>query len=190
MKTCLSLLVATVVLQESLAFVPSTIQSVSQQHRLEDSALFLTTSDDESRRRLLLQGSAAALALLASSPAHARLESVDRPDLLPKESGLNVIQTEKFLTTGQAKRLNELLTSLEKDTGYRLRVLCQAYPNTPGLAIRDVSGRADSVCRECLLRPDRTHRSSRSTGTSERKAKRMTSTLCWWSISLVAAETS
>jgi len=60
-----------------------------------------------------------------SSPAWARLEAVNRPDLLPKESGLNVIQTEKFLTTGQAKRMNELLAALERDTGFRLRVLCQ-----------------------------------------------------------------
>ena len=33
--------------------------------------------------------------------------------------------------------MNDLLTKLEKDTGYRVRVLCQAYPRTPGLAIRD-----------------------------------------------------
>lgn len=69
--------------------------------------------------------------------ASARLESVDRPDLLPKEPGRNVIQTEKFLTSGQVKRMDELLSALERDTGFRLRVLCQAYPNTPGLAIRD-----------------------------------------------------
>jgi hypothetical protein len=69
--------------------------------------------------------------------ANARLESVNRPDLLPKETGLNVIQTEPFLTSGQARRMNSLLTSLERDTGYRVRVLCQNYPNTPGLAIRD-----------------------------------------------------
>lgn len=77
--------------------------------------------------------------LLVSAPhaASARLESVNRPDLLPKETGLNVIQTEKFLTTGQAKRLNDLLVALERDTGFRVRVLCQSYPNTPGLAIRD-----------------------------------------------------
>lgn len=50
---------------------------------------------------------------------------------------MNVIQTEKFLTAGQARRMNDLLTALERDTGYRVRVLCQNYPNTPGLAIRD-----------------------------------------------------
>jgi hypothetical protein len=69
--------------------------------------------------------------------ASARLESVNRPDLLPQGKGLNVIQTEKFLTTGQVRRLNDMLVSLEKDTGFRVRVLCQNYPNTPGLAIRD-----------------------------------------------------
>jgi len=71
------------------------------------------------------------------SPASARLDPVNRPDLLPKEPGLNVIQIEKFLTTGQAKRLDNLLSALERDTGFRVRVLCQAYPNTPGLAIKD-----------------------------------------------------
>jgi hypothetical protein len=65
------------------------------------------------------------------------LESVNRPELLPKENGLNVIQIEKFLTSGQARRMNDLLGSLERDTGFRVRVLCQNYPNTPGLAIRD-----------------------------------------------------
>merc|ERR1712232_956667 len=53
------------------------------------------------------------------------------------EQGMNVIQVEKFLTSGQAKRLDNLLSSLERDTGFRVRVLCQRYPNTPGLAIRD-----------------------------------------------------
>lgn len=60
-----------------------------------------------------------------------------RPDLLPSEPGLNVIQIEKFLTTGQARRMDQLVSKLEKDTGFRVRVLCQNYPNTPGLAIRD-----------------------------------------------------
>mmetsp|Transcript_4973 Transcript_4973/g.11048 ORF Transcript_4973/g.11048 Transcript_4973/m.11048 type:complete len:237 (-) Transcript_4973:292-1002(-) len=76
-------------------------------------------------------------AVVAPQMATARLEAVDRADLLPSEPGLNVIQTEKFLTAGQAKRLDKLMANLEKDTGFRLRVLCQNYPNTPGLAIRD-----------------------------------------------------
>jgi hypothetical protein len=85
-----------------------------------------------SRRQAFAAG-ATVLATTASLPAQARLDAVDRPDLLPKEPNLNVIQTEKFLTTGQAKRLNDLLKALERDTGFRLRVLCQSYPNTPGL---------------------------------------------------------
>jgi TPM domain len=98
-----------------------------------------------SRRKVLLQhlfgfGGIATTTLLmppSSYPASARLESVDQPNLLPTEKGLNVIQTEKFLTSGQAKRMDQLLSALERDTGWRVRVLCQAYPNTPGLAIRD-----------------------------------------------------
>lgn len=102
------------------------------------------SNDDTISRRSLLVSSvtgvlatAAAAAVVAPLPAQARLEAVNRPDLLPSQAGLNVIQTEKFLTTGQAKRMNDLLTNLERDTGFRVRVLCQNYPNTPGLAIRD-----------------------------------------------------
>lgn len=97
---------------------------------------------EPSRRTIISSafvGSLVTLGGLGASPrdASARLESVNRPDLLPSEKGLNVIQVEKFLTSGQAKRMNEILSNLEKDTGYRVRVLCQRYPNTPGLAIRD-----------------------------------------------------
>jgi len=69
--------------------------------------------------------------------AQARLDPVDKPQLLPSEKGLNVIQTEKFLTSGEAKRMDAKLAKLEKDTGWRVRVLCQSYPMTPGLAIRE-----------------------------------------------------
>ena len=57
--------------------------------------------------------------------SEARLDPVNRPDLLPSESGVNVIQVEKFLTSGQVKRMENLISKLEKDTGFRLRVLCQ-----------------------------------------------------------------
>ena len=33
--------------------------------------------------------------------------------------------------------MDTMLANLEKDTGFRVRVLCQACPNTPGLAVRD-----------------------------------------------------
>ena len=96
-------------------------------------------TSSELSRRSVLSKALLPVVLPAFYPqtASARLESVDRPDLLPSEAGLNVIQTEKFLTTGQARRMNELLTNLERDTGFRVRVLCQNYPNTPGLAIRE-----------------------------------------------------
>lgn len=96
-----------------------------------------------SRRNVVLGGGttsmmiASSVLLIPTLPAMARLESIDKPNLLPKEKGLNIIQTEKFLTSGQVKRLEQLLSSLEHDTGYRVRILCQAYPNTPGLAIRE-----------------------------------------------------
>ena len=70
-------------------------------------------------------------------PSNARLDPVDNPSLLPTTPNEVVIQTEKFLTSGQVKRMTDLIVNLEKDTGFRLRVLCQNYPNTPGLAIRD-----------------------------------------------------
>jgi hypothetical protein len=91
------------------------------------------------RRDLLASAVATAVCttFLSPSPASARLDSVNRPDLLPSETGLHVIQTEKFLTSGQARRMDQLLAKLESDTGFRVYVLCQNYPNTPGLAIRD-----------------------------------------------------
>lgn len=91
------------------------------------------------RRNLMTSSLLLATVSQMSSPkaANARLDPVNRPDLLPKESGLNVIQVEKFLTGGQERRMNDILAALERDTGFRVRVLCQAYPQTPGLAIRD-----------------------------------------------------
>lgn len=93
------------------------------------------------RRSMLVGalGSATGIMTTTMQPpaAQARPESINRPDLLPKEPGLNVLQIEKFLTSGQASRMDRLLAALERDTGFRVRVLCQAYPYTPGLAIRD-----------------------------------------------------
>ena len=139
--------------------------------------------DDNSsstRRRMFIGGihlATAAATALIPIPAMARLESVNRPDLLPSEPDLKVIQIEKFLTTGQAKRMNELLTALERDTQFRVRVLCQAYPMTPGLAMYVLARAADSGCPRCLLlihSVAQLHTTAATTGISEKKARKTT----------------
>ena len=103
----------------------------------------MKNSQSETSRRSILStatkalSTAALLSIATPAPSYARLEAVNKPELLPSESDAVVIQTTKFLTSGQVKRMSDLIRSLEKDTGFRLRVLCQNYPNTPGLAIRD-----------------------------------------------------
>ncbi|GAX81128.1 hypothetical protein CEUSTIGMA_g8562.t1 [Chlamydomonas eustigma] len=68
--------------------------------------------------------------------ATARPEGVNRPDLLPKEF-TTVIDVAGFLTPSEENRIKAEVESLERDTGYKLRVLAQNYPETPGLAVRD-----------------------------------------------------
>ncbi|XP_019443073.1 PREDICTED: thylakoid lumenal 15.0 kDa protein 2, chloroplastic isoform X2 [Lupinus angustifolius] len=61
---------------------------------------------------------------------------VNKPELLPQEF-TTVIDVAGFLSDGQEKRLTQEIIDLEKDTGFKLRVLAQNYPDTPGLAIKD-----------------------------------------------------
>ncbi|GFP90780.1 thylakoid lumenal 15.0 kDa protein 2 chloroplastic [Phtheirospermum japonicum] len=61
---------------------------------------------------------------------------VNKPEMLPKEF-TTVIDVAGFLSDGQEKRIAREIANLEKDTGYKLRVLAQNYPDTPGLAIKD-----------------------------------------------------
>ncbi|KAK4272859.1 hypothetical protein QN277_021357 [Acacia crassicarpa] len=67
--------------------------------------------------------------------AEAKL-GVNKPELLPKEFS-TVIDVAGFLSDGQEKRLAQEIASVEKDTGFKLRVLAQNYPETPGLAVKD-----------------------------------------------------
>ena len=71
--------------------------------------------------------------------AEARLEGVNKPELLPKQY-TPLIDVADFLTSGEEQRVVKTLERLERDTGVKLRVLCQNYPETPGLAIKDFWG--------------------------------------------------
>ncbi|XP_055809223.1 thylakoid lumenal 15.0 kDa protein 2, chloroplastic [Solanum dulcamara] len=84
----------------------------------------------------LLSGSLAfCLSLTGVGIAEGKV-GVNKPELLPKEF-TPVIDVAGFLSDGQEKRLAQEITDIEKDTGYKLRVLAQNYPDTPGLAIKD-----------------------------------------------------
>ncbi|KAH7285397.1 hypothetical protein KP509_33G026500 [Ceratopteris richardii] len=76
------------------------------------------------------------IALTGIGNAQARPEGVNKPELLPK-TFTPVIDVAGFLSEGQEGRIAKVLMDLEADTGYKLRVLAQNYPNTPGLAVRD-----------------------------------------------------
>ncbi|KAL2933262.1 Thylakoid lumenal 15.0 kDa protein 2 chloroplastic [Bienertia sinuspersici] len=78
-----------------------------------------------------------ALSLSFSGVGYAEAKTgVNKPELLPKEYTA-VIDVAGFLSAGQEKRLAEEIAELERDTGYKLRILAQNYPDTPGLAIKD-----------------------------------------------------
>ena len=83
--------------------------------------------------------------LVFAQIAGARPEGVNRPDLLPKEANVPLIDVANFLSKGQEKKVVADLADLEKRTGYKLRVLCQSYPNTPGLAIKEYWGVDDNT---------------------------------------------
>ena len=89
-------------------------------------------------RRSAGQRIAAAVASLTPFAVVARPEGVNKPELLPSGPVRNVIDVKvNFLTPGEQKRIEKLTQQIEKTSGFKLRVLCQSYPETPGLAIKD-----------------------------------------------------
>ncbi|CEM00177.1 unnamed protein product [Vitrella brassicaformis CCMP3155] len=104
------------------------------------------------RRHLFDLKTAAALsavggALLGGSSGAdaARREGVNKPELLPTGDKVNVIDLAGFLTSGEERRLERLTKEMESATGIKLRILCQDYPQTPGLAIKDYWGVDDKT---------------------------------------------
>lgn len=86
----------------------------------------------------------AAVSILATS-AQARPAGVNRPELLPQGDFTTVIDVAGFLTPSEERRIQSEVESLERDTGFKLRVLAQNYPETPGLAIREYWGIDDNT---------------------------------------------
>ena len=107
-----SVLVTLLVVSTS-SFVPSpslpstqTSTSLSSTNKnYDENDITSPTSSSFSRRSAIysLAGLTVSPLFLPISPASARLEGVNKPELLPSEKGLNVIQVEKFLTKGQGK---------------------------------------------------------------------------------------
>ncbi|XP_077220405.1 thylakoid lumen 15.0 kDa protein isoform X2 [Tasmannia lanceolata] len=92
-------------------------------------------SDFRSKSLRFALSGALALGLSLTGSADAKV-GVNKLELLPKEFS-PVIDVAGFLSAGQESRLIQEITNLEKDTGFKLRVLAQNYPDTPGLAVKD-----------------------------------------------------
>ncbi|KAM0945058.1 putative TPM domain-containing protein [Dioscorea sansibarensis] len=96
-----------------------------------------TLSDFSSQSLKFVLSGALALGISMSGLGSVEAKvGVNKPELLPKEFS-TVIDVAGFLSAGQENRIQEEIDNLEKDTGFKLRVLAQNYPDTPGLAIKD-----------------------------------------------------
>ncbi|KAK4799364.1 hypothetical protein SAY86_024729 [Trapa natans] len=106
------------------------------QSRLPNFSSLLSACRSKSINFLLSGALAFGLALAGVEDAEAAKTGVNKPELLPKEF-TPVIDVAGFLSDGQERRIAEEIASIERDTGFKLRILAQNYPDTPGLAIKD-----------------------------------------------------
>lgn len=69
-------------------------------------------------RRDLLWTTLLASPMVLPGPVYARPEGVNKPQLLPAYQ-TNVIDLQRFLTSGQVKAMDKQLAELEKATGFK-----------------------------------------------------------------------
>jgi hypothetical protein len=81
------------------------------------------------------------LVLLAAWGVMPAAQAYNNPELLPDEP-TSIIDLAKSLTDVQEELLNNRLSQLEQETGWKLRVLTQ-YDRTPGRAVKDFWGLDD-----------------------------------------------
>jgi hypothetical protein len=82
--------------------------------------------------------------------SYARPEGVNRPDLLPKEKS-SVIDVANFLTKGQEKKVVSSIDTLQKSTGYKLRVLCQRWVQAYALINKTLGSSFPTPCFSSLI---------------------------------------
>ena len=124
------------------------IQSKSSliSHSVTSTRLTATISESTSWQKINQIAKVTLLSVAAFAQiANARPAGVDRPELLPKEQNVPLIDVANFLSKGQEKKMINDINELQKLTGYKLRVLCQSYPNTPGMAIKNYWGVDDNT---------------------------------------------
>lgn len=96
------------------------------------------------RRAFQWAGVMMALGAARVEQAQARPQGVNKPEFLPKEYR-EVLDPAGYLTQAEEQQLRKTIRALEKETGIKLRVLAQNYPDTPGLAVKDYWGVDDDT---------------------------------------------
>ena len=118
------------------SFTVDSFKSITSTNRLMSKPIvttFLSSTDSNNasngnhfQKKLDKVFKASMLAFFAAVQlANARPEGVNRPDLLPKELNVPLIDVANFLSKGQEKKIVGQIVDLQKVTGWKLRILCQ-----------------------------------------------------------------